>query len=296
MLKSQKGSQRKSNVIALRSTLSRLASFDAAKLLDPPVIGLYCPCHISKLHALKLTHFHLVGRPVFNVAVFGDQLEYLYPSIPLQMHKAASLADFNFANRSVALAVRVNLPIAFELGQPKPSQFANGLQIIEAPIPAIEQDNGGGKASLLGSLKQLAEMIVFGRAIGRLIIETIVTRDVAVAIGPQKRKQVDATDHLAMFARPVAADQFNLFGVLLVESRIIQDQYARFKFNLLTRFLPEVITFDINPQKQAVDGIVSWRVILVWLHPSCFCAAIDSRRSNQKIDIVIFVALWSIHS
>ena len=34
MLKSQKGSQRKSNMIALRSTLSRLASFDAAKLLD----------------------------------------------------------------------------------------------------------------------------------------------------------------------------------------------------------------------------------------------------------------------
>ena len=62
------------------------------------MIGLDCPGHLIKLHSLKLTHFHFVGRPVFNVAVWGDQLEYLDEPISFQMLDGARLADFHFAD------------------------------------------------------------------------------------------------------------------------------------------------------------------------------------------------------
>lgn len=296
MLKSQERSQRQPDVIALRSRLARLASFDSAKLLDAPMIGLYGPRHILKLHALKLTHFQFVGRPVFNVAVLGHELEYFDETVSLQMKHGAGLSNLDFADPAVALAVGINLPITLELRQPEPPQIANDFEVIEAPVPAIEQDTGGLEASLFSGKQHLAKMIILRRPICRLVKEAIVTRNVTVAIGPQKRNQINAAHDFAMFARPMAADEFNLFGVLLVERRIIQDQYASVQFNLMTGFLPEVFAIGVDAQQQAVDGIVSRRVILVWLHPRCFCAAIDSGGGNQKINIVVRIAFWSIHT
>jgi len=267
MLKSQERSQRKPYVIALRSPSSRLTPLHSAKLLNASMVCLYCPSHFSQLHSLKLSHFQFISRPVFNVAVLGYELEYLDEAISLQMKDAAKLTNFNFTDSSVASSIGVNLSVTLELRHPKPSQIANSFEIIQTPIPAIEEYTFGSEAALFGRLKHLAEMIVLRRAIRRLVIETIVTRYVAVAIGPQKRNEIDTADHLAVFARPVAAYEFNLSGVLLVKSRIVQDQYAACKFNLVTRFLPEVFTAAFNAKKQTIDSIVSWCVILVWLHP-----------------------------
>jgi len=280
MLKSQKRSQPKPYVIALRSTLSRRASFYSTKLLDASMIGLYCPCHTIKLHSLKLRHFHFVRRPVFNVAVFGHKLEYLYHSIPLQMQKGARLGGLNFANSSIPASIWIDLAITFQLCQPEPSQIANGFEVIDTPVPAIEEHTSWLETSFLSCKKHLAKMIILRRAIRRLIKEAIITRYVAVAIGPQKRDEIDATNHLAMFARPMAAYEFDLFSVLLIKSRIVQHQDAASEINLMTRFLPEVIAVGINAQQQTVDGIVSRGVILIWLYACCFCAAIDSRGSN----------------
>src|SRR5437868_765622 len=145
MLKPQKCSQPKPDVIALRSRLSRRASFYSTKLLDAPMIGLYCPRHILQLHALKLSHFHFVRRPVFNVAVWGYQLEYLNKTIPFQMQNGAELANLDFLDRPVALAIWIDLAITLQLGQPKPSQMTNGFEIIDAAVPAIKQDTGRRK-------------------------------------------------------------------------------------------------------------------------------------------------------
>ncbi len=295
-LKSQECSQRKPYVIALRSPSSRLASLHSAKLLYSSMVCLYCKSHIRKLHSLKLRHLDFVRCPIFNVAVFGYKLEYLNEAISLQMDDGARLRNLNFADGSVASSIRVNLTIALELSQPKPSQIANGFEVIETSVPTTKQHASRPKAALFGCQQHLAKVIVLRRAIRRLVIEAIITRYVAVAIGPQKRDEVDTANHFAMFARPVAANEFDLSGVLLVESRIIEHQYATFEINLMTRFLPEVFTASFDPQQQAIDGIVSRCIILVWLHPSCFCAAINSWSSNQKINVVIFVALRSIHS
>src|ERR1044071_2727701 len=204
MLKSQERSQRKPYVIALRSSLSRLASLHSAKLLDAPMICLYRPCHIRKLHSLKLRHSHLVRRPVFNVAVWGHQLEYFDKAVSLQMHKGARLANLHFAYAAVACSVRINLAIALELCQPKPSQIANGFEVIEASVPTVKQDTGRLKASLFSCKKHPSKMIILRRAIRGLVKEAIVTRNVTVAIGPQKRDEINTANHLSMFTRPVA--------------------------------------------------------------------------------------------
>jgi len=292
---SQERPQRKPYVVALRSALSRLASFHSAKLLYPSMVCLYRPSHICKLHSLKLRHIHFVRSPVFNVAVFGYELEYLYESVSLQVQYAGRLPNVNFTDSSVATSVRINLAVTLKLRQPKPSQIANGFEIIKAPVPAIEQYTFGSEATLLGGSEHLSEMIILCRAICRLVIKAIITRYIAVAIGPQKCNEVDTAYDFAVFARPVTAYKLDLFGVLLIESRIIQDQYAIVRLNLMTGFLPEVIAINVNAQKQAVDSIVGRRIIVLWLHPCCFCAAINSWGSNQKIDVIIFIALWSIH-
>jgi hypothetical protein len=224
MLKSQERSQRKPDVIALRSSLSRLASLHSAKLFDASMIGLYRPGHILKLHPLKLRHLHFVGRPVFNVAVLGHELEYFDKSVPFQMQNRARLNNLDFADAAVALAIRINLAITLELGQPEPAQIANDFEVIDAAVPAIKQNTTWLEAALFSCQKHLAKMIVLGRAVRGLIKEAIVIRDVTVAIGPQKRDEINPANDFAMFARPVTADEFNLFGVLLVESRIVQDQ------------------------------------------------------------------------
>src|SRR6185369_12290259 len=151
---------------------------------------------------------------------------------------------------AVASSIGVDLAITLELCQPKPSQIANSLEIIETSVPAIEQHTSWSEASLFSCKKHHSKMIILRRAIRGLVKEAIVTRNVAVAIDPQKRDEIDTTNHLAMFARPVAAYEFNLFSVLLIKSRIIQDQYAASKINLMPRFLPEVFTAAFNTQKQ----------------------------------------------
>jgi hypothetical protein len=296
MLKPQERSQRKPYMIALRSPSPRLASLHSAKLLNASMICLYCPSHIRKLYSLKLLHFHFVRSPVFNVAVLGYELEYFDKTVSFQMKGAARLANFNFTYAAVASSVRVNLPVTLELRQPKPSQIANGFEIIEAPVPAIEHYTFRSQSALFGRCKHHSKMIILRRAICGLIIETIVTRNVPVTIGPQKSNEVDTAYDFAVFARPVAANEFNLFSVLLIKGRIVQHKYTVSEINLMTRFLPEVFAAGFNAQKQAIDGVVSGRAILVWLHPSCFCAAIDSGGSNQKINVIVFIALWSIHS
>src|SRR5215213_3684391 len=199
MLKSQECSQPKPYVIALCLSLSRLTSLHSAKLLYPSMVCLYCPGHLGKLHSLKLLHFYFVRRPVFNVAVPGYELEYLNEAISLQMHDAARLANPDFADAAVASSVRVNLAVTLELRQPKPSQRANSFEIIETSVPTIKQHASRRKASLFGCQQHLPEMIVLRRAICRLVIEAIVTRYVAVAIGPQKRDEVNAAYDFAMF-------------------------------------------------------------------------------------------------
>jgi hypothetical protein len=296
MLKPQKRSQRKPYVIALHSPLSRLASLNAAKLLYASMILLDHLAHLRILQSLKLAHLQLVCRPVFNAAVFGNHLEYPNQSVGFEVNYAPWLCYLNLAQLPVTAAVWINLAIAFELSQPNPTKTSNGFQVVEARIPAIKQHTFRRKPAFPGFGQHLAEMVIFSCAVGGLIKQAVVAGYVSLTVSPKQSDEIYSHNDLSMFARPVAGNKVNLSGVLLIERGVVENEYARIQFNLVTSLLPEVLAVCLKTRQQAINRIVSGRVVSFWLRTGCFCAAIDLRSGNQKIDVVIFVALWRIHS
>lgn len=296
MLKPQKRSQRKPYVIALHASTPRLASLHSTKLLYPSMVLLNHLTHLCILQSLKLSHLQLVCCPVFNAAVFGNHLEHSYQPIRLEVDHPTRLTDLNLAQAPIPAAVRINQAIAFQLCQPVPTEAANLLEVVETSIPAIKQDALGRKSSLLGFLQHLAEVIILGRAVGRLVKQTIVAGYVSLAVSPKKGDKIYTHNYASMFARPVAADEFNLACILLVERGVIEYEHATFKIDLVASLLPEMKAVSLKARKQAIDRIVSRSVSIVWLRTGCFCAAIYSRSGNQKIDVVVFIAFWRIHS
>lgn len=296
MLKPQKRSQRKPYVIALHACPPRLASLHSAKLLYPSMILLNHLSNLRILQPLKLTHLQFVRRPVFNVAVFSNYLEYSYQPERFEVDYAARIAYLYLAHTPVAAAVWINLAIAFQLRQPYPAESTNSLEIFDARVPAIEQDTLRRKPAPAGFHQHLAEVVILGRAVRRLVKQPVVTRDVSLAISPHQSDEVYPHNDLPVFARPVTGDKVNLPGKLLVERGVVEDQHAAFKFKLVTSLLPQMLAVSLKAREQAINAIVSRRVVFVWLHASCFCAAIDFGSSNQKINVIVFVALWRIHS
>ena len=193
--------------------------------------------HLGVLQSLKLSHLQLVCRPVFNAAVFGNYLEHSNQPVRLEVDYAARLANLNLTQRTVPAAVRVNLAVAFQLRKPDPTKATNSLEVVETRVPAIKQHRFGRKASLFGLHQHLAKMIVLRSAVCGLVKQAVVARDVSLTIGPKQSDEIYPHDDLPMFARPVAGNKADLPGVLLIERRVIENQYARFKFNLLMRFL-----------------------------------------------------------
>lgn len=231
---SQEGPQRKSYVVALRSSASRLASLNAAELFYPAMEVLYRPGFLRVLHSHKFVHCQIVGRPVFNVAICGYCLEDSDQPIFFEVHDLTAFGYFYLANGSIALAVRVHLPILFQARKPNPAETADQLEVIGAAVPAIKDYTSWLKSSLARFGKHLLKVIILGQPITSLVIDAIIARDVTVAVAPQQGDEIDATDHILVFARPVTAYKINLSSIGLVQSRIIKDEDARFAIDLLT--------------------------------------------------------------
>ena len=62
---------------------------------------------------------------------------------------------------------------------------ADGLEIGQATVPTIEKNVARLKATVFGLLKQVAEVVVLGRTIHRLVKQPIVTGDGVCSITPQ---------------------------------------------------------------------------------------------------------------
>jgi len=292
---SQESPQCKPDVIALRSPASRLASLNAAKLLDASMKVLYRPGFLRILHPHKVTHLQIIGCPVLNVSICGDCLEDFDQPILLEMHDPATLSYLYLANGSIATAVRVHLSVLFQAGQPNPIERADQLEVISAAIPAIKDHTSGMEASLTRYGKHLLKVIILGQPVSGLVVDSIIARYMTVAIAPQQSDEIDAANHILMLTRPVTADQFNLAGVRLVQSRIIKDEDARVNRDLQTGFTPQLFAAWLKALQQASERIVRSRVFF-WLDAGCFCAAISFWRRDQKINVVVLVTLWSIHS
>jgi hypothetical protein len=213
MLKSQQRSQRKPYVIALRSALSRLATFYSAKLLNASVVLLDHLTHLRIFQPLKLSHLQLVRCPVFNAAVFGDYLEYSNQAIRLEVNHAARLAYLHSTQSPVPAAVRVNEAIAFQLRKPIPAEATDSFQVLNTGLPAIKQHTLRRKSSLGSLYQHLAEVVVVCRAVRRLVKQAVVARYISLAVSSQQSDKIYTRNDTSMLARPVAADEFNLSGI-----------------------------------------------------------------------------------
>ena len=75
-LQTHKRTDRQPNVVPLCPCRTRLATLDLGALLDATMVVLDGPTGLRLLLPRQVRHRHVAGRPVGNVAVWGDYLEY----------------------------------------------------------------------------------------------------------------------------------------------------------------------------------------------------------------------------
>src|SRR5437763_16751505 len=84
VLQPQERPQRQPDVVPLRPRRTRLATLHLGTLLDAPMIILDRPTLLRVLLPRQCAHPQVATGPVRNVAVWGDDLEYLDQSVARQ--------------------------------------------------------------------------------------------------------------------------------------------------------------------------------------------------------------------
>src|SRR5262249_41631828 len=79
----------------------------------PTVLRVLLPCQVR--------HAQVAGRPVSNVAVWGDDLEYLDQPVAGQPHLGPRGGNLRSAQRPFPLTVAVDQPIGLQVRQPCPT-------------------------------------------------------------------------------------------------------------------------------------------------------------------------------
>src|SRR6185437_11819808 len=201
-LQAQKGTQRQTDMVALRPHRPRLATLDLRTLLDPPMVVLDRPTVLRVLLPRQSRHGQVTAGPVSNVTVWGDDLEYLDQSVARQPDLRSGGGNVGVPHRSRSLTVTIDQAVGFQPRQPGPAEMTQQLEVVQTAVPTVKQHAARLKAACVGGVEHVAEMIVLGVSV-RLVVDAVVAGNVAVAVGPQQRHQVDALDDGVMFTRPV---------------------------------------------------------------------------------------------
>jgi hypothetical protein len=77
-------------MIALSTRRTHLRSFGSTALFESPMILLNRPTKLSPLQALKFAQALVIGRPVINVTVWGDNLEDFDETISFEMYSGSA--------------------------------------------------------------------------------------------------------------------------------------------------------------------------------------------------------------
>jgi len=209
-LQTQKRSYRQPNVVALRPRRTCLATLDFGTLLDATMVVLDGPTVLRVLLSRQVRHRQVAGRPVSNVAVWGDDLEYLDQPVTGQPDFGSRGGNLGSVQRPRPLTVAVDQPIALQACQPLPAQGAQALEVFQAAVPAIEDHATRLETPPVGVLQHKAEVVILGDL--GVMVDAVVAGDMAVAVGPQQRHEVDALNNGMVLARPVASDEFDGLG------------------------------------------------------------------------------------
>ena len=186
--KNQEGPEGQSDMGTLRLGLPALATLHIRDLLQSPVILLDLPTRLGKPQTPQVIHLQIVGGPVLRRTVLGNDPEHFHHPIILQMDYRAGCGDVEFPDRSIASSVRVHPPVVLEPCQPTPPDCINPFQVHQAAVSAIKKHIFRLESALLSRVDQVPEMVVLRLAVIRLVIDPVITRQVAFAIGPKQRQ------------------------------------------------------------------------------------------------------------
>ena len=126
----------------------------------------------------------------------------------------------------IALTIEVNLAVDPELGKEYPAA-ATSLEVAAGSHTNCRRPRTAAQeAAQLGHAEHRQEVIVLGEVVLGLVIDPVVAGEDAIAVGPGHRDQVDAPDDPAMLARPKAADEVHLLGVMLIEGRVVEHEQS----------------------------------------------------------------------
>ena len=100
------------------------------------------------------------------------------------MDHRAGWRDVTIPHRPIPCPVRVHPPVVLEPSEPSPPDRVNLFEVHKAALPAVKKHIFRLESAFLGRVNQVPEMVVLGLAIIRLVIDPVIARQVALAIGP----------------------------------------------------------------------------------------------------------------
>jgi hypothetical protein len=151
---------------------------------------------------------------------------------------------------------------------------------------AVEKHIFRLESAFLGRVNQVPEMVVLGLAIIRLVIDPVITGQVALTIGPKQRQQINPFDNGRLLVRPHVVDKNHLPRVRLVQDSVIQDQYPGGQTNFRLHFKPKCIVCRLKPVQQTGISIIRGFARTNRIGPLRFHRHHIHRSGDQKIDEV----------
>ena len=186
VIKPQERPQRHTDVVALRPRRIGLRLLHPTALLRVPVVVLDRARPLGHMLMVVLAHPLVAGRPVVIAAVKGDRLGDADGVVADQSGRRAGGDILVIRKRQDATALGIDLAVGLEPGQPPPALVADLLEVLQADIPAVEEDRTRGKPSTLGDEHHLPEWIVHGPDVG-FVVDAEVNQDLAPVVRCRNR-------------------------------------------------------------------------------------------------------------
>ncbi len=300
ILQAQKRAEGEANVGNLGSGGADLGPFHAAALLQAAVVVLDGPGWEGQLLPAGRGQVQIAAGPIFRAAVVSPGPEHAYETIPPQMHLSPLQRDRQVADRHVAAAVRIDLAVGLEPGQPGIPQLAQMLQIVQAAVPTVTEHVGGPQAAAVRGREHIPKGFVLGFAAHRLVIYPKVTGNAGRTVAPDPGDQVDAPHHHprpegTRFATPVPRHQLDLPRVGLVQGGVVHHPHPALQRHPRLGLMPQLCGVAGLALPQACKGIMGGCPRAFRLTAGGLRARVSVRRGNLLGDVVFGAAARGIH-
>src|SRR5579859_3664564 len=119
ILKTDKGTDCQTDVVALGNFEAELTILNASELLQTAMMGFNRPGVLSGSFALQRSHGQQRSCHLFRVAVWVNCPEHLDQAVATQVDNRSLWRNSQFSDSHRLLGARIDLPIAFQARQPR---------------------------------------------------------------------------------------------------------------------------------------------------------------------------------